>query len=107
MTRLTVAMDERVSERARSRASQQGTSLDALVRSYVETYAGGGQGRVRSGVVQQEVLDLLDEPISRRGCLADLGMAAKTGPLSLCHGTSGTLCHENEPGGTPMRGFHR
>ena len=37
MTKLTVAMDERVSERARSRASQQVTSLDALDRSYVET----------------------------------------------------------------------
>jgi hypothetical protein len=43
MTKLTIAMDEGVLERARSRASQQGTPLDALVRSYVETYAGCGE----------------------------------------------------------------
>lgn len=54
MTKLTIAMDERVLERARSRASQQGTSLDALVRSYVESFAGGEEGR------EQAVKNLLD-----------------------------------------------
>lgn len=54
MTKLTIAMDERVLERARSRASQQGTSLDALLRSYVETYAGGEEDR------EQAVKNLLD-----------------------------------------------
>lgn len=54
MTRLTIAMDEQVLERARSRASRQGTSLDALVRSYVETYAGGEEDR------EQAVKSLLD-----------------------------------------------
>jgi hypothetical protein len=54
MTKLTIAMDERVLERARSKASQQGTSLDALVRTYVETYASGEEDR------EQAVKDLLD-----------------------------------------------
>ncbi|HEY8020822.1 MAG TPA: DUF6364 family protein [Thermoanaerobaculia bacterium] len=54
MTKLTIAMDERVLERAQSRASQQGTSLDALVRSYVESFAGGEEGR------EQAVRNLLD-----------------------------------------------
>lgn len=54
MVKLTIAMDERVLERARSRASQQGTSLDALLQSYVETYAGGEEDR------EQAVKNLLD-----------------------------------------------
>jgi len=54
MTKLTIAMDERVLERAQSRASQQGTSLDALVRSYVESFASGEEGR------EQAVKNLLD-----------------------------------------------
>jgi hypothetical protein len=54
MTKLTIAMDERVLERAQSRASQQGTSLDALVRSYVESFASAEEGR------EQAVRNLLD-----------------------------------------------
>ena len=58
MTTLTIAMDERILERARSRASRQGTSLDALVRSYVESFANGEEER------KQAVKNLLD--LSRR-----------------------------------------
>jgi plasmid stability protein len=54
MTKLTIAMDEGVLERARSRASRQGTSLDALVRSYVESFASGEESR------EQAVKTLLD-----------------------------------------------
>ncbi|MFL6200781.1 MAG: DUF6364 family protein [Thermoanaerobaculia bacterium] len=54
MVKLTIAMDERVLERASSRASQQGTSLDALVRSYVESFASGEESR------EQAVKTLLD-----------------------------------------------
>lgn len=54
MINLTIAMDERVLERARSRANQQGTSLDALVRSYVESFASGEENR------EQAVKTLLD-----------------------------------------------
>ena len=54
MTKLTIAMDERILERARSRALQQGTSLDVLVRSYVESFASGEEER------KQAVKNLLD-----------------------------------------------
>jgi hypothetical protein len=54
MGKLTIAMDEWVLERARSRASRQGTSLDALVRSYVESFASGEESR------EQAVKTLLD-----------------------------------------------
>lgn len=54
MVKLTISMDKQVLERARSRASQQGTSLDTLLRSYVETYAGGEEER------EQAVKNLLD-----------------------------------------------
>jgi hypothetical protein len=37
---ITLSVDRDVVERARSVAEQQGTSLNALVRSYLETLAG-------------------------------------------------------------------
>lgn len=40
MTKLTIALDEGVLERAKEKASQQGTSLDTLIRGYLEAYAG-------------------------------------------------------------------
>jgi hypothetical protein len=40
MTKLTIALDEAILERAQDKASQQGTSLDILIQSYLETYAG-------------------------------------------------------------------
>ena len=54
MVNLTIPMDERILERARSRASQQSTSLDALVRSYIESFASGEESR------DQAVKTLLD-----------------------------------------------
>ena len=44
MTKLTIALDESVLERAQDKASQQGTSLDALIRGYLEAYAGEDKG---------------------------------------------------------------
>jgi hypothetical protein len=40
MVYLTITLDEEILERARSKASEEGTSVDALLRSYVEAYAG-------------------------------------------------------------------
>ncbi len=40
MTNVTLALDERVLERARAVAREQGTSLNALIREYVEHLAG-------------------------------------------------------------------
>ena len=52
MTKLTIALDETVLERAQDKASQQGTSLDAVIQSYLETYAGDN----KSGRQAVEVL---------------------------------------------------
>ena len=40
MANLTVSVDERVLRRARIRALEQGTSVNALVGEYLERYAG-------------------------------------------------------------------
>lgn len=45
MSGLTIALDESILERARSKAARQGTSLDVLVQHYVEAYAGSEESR--------------------------------------------------------------
>ncbi len=45
MTHLTVTLDEDTLERARSKALTEGTSLDALLRSYLEAYSRSQEGR--------------------------------------------------------------
>jgi hypothetical protein len=42
MANLTLTIDERLLKRARVRALEQDTSVNALVRSYLEEYAGRG-----------------------------------------------------------------
>ena len=54
MTNLTVAVDEDLLQRARQRALAQGTSVNALLRGYLEDYTGARQGR------EQAVHDLLE-----------------------------------------------
>jgi hypothetical protein len=41
---LTLSVDDKLVEKARQVASQQGTSLQALVRQYIETLAGSREG---------------------------------------------------------------
>jgi uncharacterized protein DUF6364 len=41
---LTLSVDDKLVEKARQVASQQGTSLQALVRRYIETLAGSREG---------------------------------------------------------------
>lgn len=41
MANLTLVLDDEVLLRARRRALDQGTSVNAVVRSYLESYAGG------------------------------------------------------------------
>src|SRR5437870_12812788 len=41
---LTLSVDDKVVEKARQVASRQGTSLQALVRQYIETLAGSREG---------------------------------------------------------------
>lgn len=44
MTNLTVTVDEETLKRARIRALEQGTSVNALVRDYLAAYAGDHPG---------------------------------------------------------------
>ena len=43
--KLTVTVDDDVIKRARMRARQEGTTVDAGLRDYLESYAGGPPGR--------------------------------------------------------------
>ena len=58
MVHLTIAIDEQILDRAQSKASQEGTSVDRVLSSYLEEYAGIEEERERA------VRDLLD--LSRR-----------------------------------------
>ena len=40
MTNLTITVDEQTLKRARIRALEEGTSVNAVLRDYLETYAG-------------------------------------------------------------------
>jgi uncharacterized protein DUF6364 len=48
MVDLTIKVDDEVLSRAEARAQQEQTSLDALVRGYLESYAGSEQERARA-----------------------------------------------------------
>ncbi len=60
---LTLSVDDQAVERAREVARQQGTSLNTLIRQYIETLAG-----MRNGVeVAQEMQRLWRERSGRSG----------------------------------------
>ena len=42
MANLTITIDDRLLKQARMRALEDGTSVNALLRSYLERYAGAG-----------------------------------------------------------------
>jgi hypothetical protein len=57
MVQLTIALDEETLEKARARAQERGTSLDDLLRGYLEAYvAGSGPSEAQ----RRAVKDLLD-----------------------------------------------
>jgi hypothetical protein len=43
--RISLSVTDEIVERAREVAHQQGTSLNALIRSYLESFAGGADGQ--------------------------------------------------------------
>lgn len=45
MANLTITLDDEILKRARIRALEQGTSVNALLRAYLEAYAGAGIGQ--------------------------------------------------------------
>jgi hypothetical protein len=60
---LTLAVDEQTVERARQVARQQGTSLNALIREYVERLA----GQLDGDAVLAEFEAMWEEPGDSRG----------------------------------------
>jgi transposase len=48
VAKLTVTVDEKVLKRALRRASERGTSLSAVVRAFLERYAGAEPARRRA-----------------------------------------------------------
>jgi len=57
MTNLTLTLDDDLLRRARIRALEQGTSVNALVREWLERYADSGEQRD----VTEALLGLFDE----------------------------------------------
>jgi hypothetical protein len=50
MTNLTIAVDEEVLKRARIRAIEEGTSVNAVLRTRLAEYAEGSKDRVKAGL---------------------------------------------------------
>jgi hypothetical protein len=64
MTNLTITIDEETLQRARLRALEQGTSVNALLREHLEAFAGGRSAREAAVAA---LLDLSRRAESRRG----------------------------------------
>jgi len=64
MTNLTLSIDEAVLRRARIRALEQGTSVNALLRAYLEAWVGGADQHERE---LAEILGSSRRSQSRRG----------------------------------------
>ena len=64
MANLTIVVDEEILKKARIRALEDGTSVNALIREYLESYAGKRQEREKA---VQQVLELSNKAKSRRG----------------------------------------
>ena len=63
MSNLTITIDDEVLKRARMRALDQGTSVNALLRDYLTAYS-GGEARVKA---TEELLASSRRARSRRG----------------------------------------
>ena len=64
MANLTITIDEDVLKKARMRALEQGTSVNALIREYLETFTGT---RREHETTVAEILNLSKKSRSRRG----------------------------------------
>lgn len=64
MTNLTITVEERVLQRARLRALTQGTSINAILRGFLEAYSAAQDDRA---MAVQALLALSDEAASGRG----------------------------------------
>jgi len=66
MVNLTIALEEGLLEQAQKRALQQGTSLDEILRSYLESYVDKEQ-RERQERAVRSLLDLSSQARSGSG----------------------------------------
>ena len=64
MANLTISVDDEVLKRARLRATEQGRSIDAVVREYLEQYAGSRSAQEQALV---ELLVVSEQARSKRG----------------------------------------
>ena len=64
MANLTVTVDDEVLKRARLRATEQGTSVNAVVRDYLEQYAGTRSAQEQALL---KLLELSEQARSKRG----------------------------------------
>lgn len=64
MSNLTIAIDEAILRKARIRALEQGTSVNALLRQYLESYAGSADEKQAA---IQDLISLSKKSRSRRG----------------------------------------
>jgi len=64
MTNLTIAVDDEALKRARIRALGEGTSVNALLKDYLNTYAGLNSAQIKAA---NEILRLSKASRSRRG----------------------------------------
>lgn len=64
MANLTIAVDDDVLKQARIRAIEQGTSVNAVLREYLEAYAGV---KTRREQAVKDLLRLSQRATSRRG----------------------------------------
>jgi hypothetical protein len=76
MTNVTITVNEQTLERARIRALDEGTSLDAVLRDYLETYAGHISARREAweriqDIARQAGMSSEDEALPRRDELYD------------------------------------
>ena len=64
MANLTITLDEESLKRARIQALEEGTSVNALLRDFLETYSGANRARVNA---VREIVALSRQSWSRRG----------------------------------------
>lgn len=64
MANLTIAVEGEVLKRARVRAVQEGTSVNAVLRDYLERYAGTASAQERA---VERLIELSESAPSRRG----------------------------------------
>jgi hypothetical protein len=64
MSNLTITVDDNSLQKARIKAMEQGTSLNAVLREFIESFAGASDRQKRA---VDEILKLSNQATSRRG----------------------------------------